>query len=143
MCQKITFNLENKKCICQENVFVSQVTGSTFFYFLSYAYLKNIYKTLKGIRKTPFVSKLTILLNLWISKFHGRLPKEKHRNYQLTVLNTTPYVVKLTLVWNILLILPFTVFEEQFSAQRFCKLLGKKIHFNSKNWTYTFKINTT
>ena len=33
-------------------------------YFSNYVYVKDIYKTLKGIGKIQFVSKLTILLNL-------------------------------------------------------------------------------
>ena len=36
-----------------------------------------MYKTLKAIGKIQFVSELTILLNLQISKFHGSLLKEK------------------------------------------------------------------
>ena len=44
-------------------IFCSHATGSTN-YFTSYVYLKIIYKTLKGIGKIQFVSKLTILLNL-------------------------------------------------------------------------------
>ena len=39
-------------------------------YFSSYVYLRDIYKTLKGIAIIQFVSELTILLNLEISKFH-------------------------------------------------------------------------
>ena len=78
-CQKNTFNLENNKCICQVNFFVYQITGSTFSTYLlfsSYVYLKDICKTLrrvKGIGQNQLVSKLTILLNLLISKFHGSL----------------------------------------------------------------------
>ena len=29
-CQKSNFNLENNKCICQENLFIYQVTRSTY-----------------------------------------------------------------------------------------------------------------
>ena len=47
-------------------------------YFLSYVYLKNIYKALKGIGKIQFVSELTILLNLQISKFCGSLNNENY-----------------------------------------------------------------
>ena len=47
-------------------------------YFSSYVHLKDIYKTLKGIGKIQFVSELTILLNLQISKFPGGLQKEKN-----------------------------------------------------------------
>ena len=47
-------------------------------YFSSYVHLKDIYKTLKGIGKIQFVSELTILLNLQISKFSGGLQKEKN-----------------------------------------------------------------
>ena len=47
-------------------------------YFLSYVYLKDIYKTLEGIGKIQFVSELAILLNLLISKFHGSFHKEKN-----------------------------------------------------------------
>ena len=39
-------------------------------YFSSYVYLRDIYKTLKGIGIIQFVSELTFLLNLEISKFH-------------------------------------------------------------------------
>ena len=49
------------------------------------------------------------LHTLLISKFHGSLHKEKNWNYHS--LNTILYVGKLTLVWYILLVLPFTVFE--------------------------------
>ena len=83
VCQKNTFNLKNNKCICQVNFFVYQITGSTFSAYLlfsSYVYLKNICKTLKGVKgigQNQLVSKLTILLNLLISKFHGSLHKKK------------------------------------------------------------------
>ena len=50
--------------------------------FLSYVYLKDIHKTLKEIGKIQFVSELRILLNLYISKFHESLPKEKIWNCQ-------------------------------------------------------------
>ena len=63
------------------------------------------------------------MLNLQISKFHVSLHKEKNWNDQS--LNTTPYVGKFTLVWFALFILPFTVFEEQYLVQRFCKLSEK------------------
>ena len=79
-CLKSTFNLENSKCICQENVFVYHVTGSTYsidLLFLSYAYLKAIHKTLKGTGKIQFVLELIISLNLQISTFHSSLHKEK------------------------------------------------------------------
>ena len=82
-CQKNTFNLENNKCICQVNFFVYQITGSTFSTYLlfsSYVDLKDICKTLKGVKgigQNQLVSKLTILLNLLISKFHGSLHKKK------------------------------------------------------------------
>ena len=81
--QENTFNLENNKCICQVNFFIYQITGSTFSTYLlfsSYLYLKDICKTLKGVKgigKNQFVSKLTNLLNLLISKFHGSLHKKK------------------------------------------------------------------
>ena len=67
-----TLNLENIKGIYQENCFVYHIQN----YFSSYVYLKDIYiyQTLKGIRKIQFVSELTLLLNLYISKFH----KEKN-----------------------------------------------------------------
>ena len=42
-----------------------------------YVYLKDIYKTLKRIGKIKFVAQLTILLNLYISKFHRSLHKGK------------------------------------------------------------------
>ena len=45
--------------------------------FSSYVYLKDIYKTLKGIEKIQFVSKLTNLVKSVNFKFHGNLPKEK------------------------------------------------------------------
>ena len=78
-----TLNLENIKGIYQENCFVYHIQN----YFSNYVYLKDIYiyQTLKGIRKIQFVSELTLLLNLYISKFH----KEK---------NWTPYMGRLTLV---------------------------------------------
>ena len=67
-----TLNLENIKGIYQENCFVYHIQN----YFSSYVYLKDIYiyQTLKGIRKIQCVSELTLLLNLYISKFH----KEKN-----------------------------------------------------------------
>ena len=49
--------------------------------------------------------------------------QRKKLSYQS--LNITSYVVRLTLVKYILFILPFTVFEEQCLAQRFCKLSEK------------------
>ena len=96
--QRSTFNLENNKCICQGSFFVYNVTGSTYsrFFFSSYVYLKAISKTLKGTVKPQFVSELTILLNLQISKFYASLHKEKNWNYKIS--NTSPYVGKLTLV---------------------------------------------
>ena len=78
-CQKSTFNLKNK-FICQGNFFAYHVTGSPYsriFFCAMYAYLKDIYKTLKRIGKIKCVSQLTILLNLHISKFHRSLHKEK------------------------------------------------------------------
>ena len=103
-----TFNLENNKCICQGNFLVYHVTGSTYsrVNFWKYIYRKiykeylidisqeHIYKTLNGIGK--FVSELTILLNLEISKYHENLHKEKKWNFQS--LNTIPFVGKLTLL---------------------------------------------
>ena len=55
--QKKTFNLENNKCICQGNFF-------TYSRIIFLAYLKDIYKTLKGMGQILFVSELKILLNL-------------------------------------------------------------------------------
>ena len=80
-CQKSTFNLENNKCICQGNFFGLQRNWIYLLQncFSSYVYVKDIYKTLNGIGKIQFVSELTILLNLQISKFHGSLHKEKNK----------------------------------------------------------------
>ena len=92
-------------------------------YFSNYVYLKDICKTLKEIGKIQFVPKLAILLNLYISKFYVTLHKEKNWNYQS--LNTILHVGKLTSVKYILLILLFTVFEEECLAQMFWNLSGK------------------
>ena len=74
------------------------------------------------MEKNQLALALTILLNLQISKFHKSIHKKKRKYWNCQSLNTTPYVGKFTLVQYILLILPFTVFEEQCLAQRFCKL---------------------
>ena len=63
-CQKSNFNLENNVCICQGDFLLPR----NWIYLLknyssSYAYLKGIYKTLKGIGKIEFGSESTILLN--------------------------------------------------------------------------------
>ena len=71
-------------------------------YFWSSVYLKDVYKTLKGIGKIRFLSELTILLNLQISKFYGSLRDEKNFNYQS--FNTTPYLERLTLVYHLQLL---------------------------------------
>ena len=65
-CQKSIFNLENNKCIRQVNVFSLPCNCIYLLqnYFSSYVYLKDIYKTLKGIGKIQFVSELTTLLDL-------------------------------------------------------------------------------
>ena len=64
-CQKSTFDLESNKCICHGNLFVNGGTGSTYSRILFRAmYIKDIYRTLKGIGKIKFVSELKILLNL-------------------------------------------------------------------------------
>ena len=39
-------------------------------WFFRYVYLKDIYKTLKEIGQNEFLSELTILLNLEISRLH-------------------------------------------------------------------------
>ena len=62
-CQKSASNLENNKCICQVNVSIYHVTGST--------YSRIIFRAMY-----TYVSELPILLNLYISKFHGSLYKE-------------------------------------------------------------------
>ena len=86
-CKTSTFSLENSKCyfntfFCVHitkllQIFYSITTYSRII-FLSYVYLKDIYKTLKRIRKTQFVPKLTMLLNLQISKINVSLYKENH-----------------------------------------------------------------
>ena len=64
-CLKSAFRLENNN-MCQGIFFVYLCKWIYLLqnYFLSYAYAKDIYKTLKGIGKIQFASKLTILLNL-------------------------------------------------------------------------------
>ena len=65
-CQKITFNLENNKCICRGNFFClpRDLIYLLQNYFLSYVYLKDINKALEKTGKIQFVSELAILLNL-------------------------------------------------------------------------------
>ena len=91
-----SFNLENNNCIYKRKFFYLPTPEL----FWSYVYLKDIYKNLKGIGKIQFVSELTILLNLSISRFHGSLHKRKKRKIEIIKksLNITPYVRKLTLV---------------------------------------------
>ena len=85
----------------------SHVTGSTYSGIIFCARnTSRIYARLckgnyakdicKGIGKIQFVSELTILLNLQISKFSSSLYKEKKWDYWS--LNATPDVGKLTLV---------------------------------------------
>ena len=64
--QKSTFSLENNKYIYAKEMFClpSNCIYLLQNYFSSYAYLKDIYKTLKGIGIIKFVSKLNIWLNL-------------------------------------------------------------------------------
>ena len=66
----------SKKCFCLPRNWIYLFYLLTFFELC--IYLNNIYKTLEGIGKIQFVSELTILLNLQISKFHGSLHKEKN-----------------------------------------------------------------
>ena len=47
------------------------------FFIPSYVYLKDIYKTVKGLGKIQFVSELTILLNPQILNFTGVFTKKK------------------------------------------------------------------
>ena len=116
--------------------FVYHITGSTYYTYLlfsSYEYLKDIYNTLKGIGKIQFVSQ-----NLKLFKFHGNFLQGKIWNYKSS--NTSPYVGKSTLVQYILLILTFTVFEEQCLAQRFCKMSGKvtsSLNKRINNWRFS------
>ena len=102
ICQKSTSNLENNKCICQGNIFVYHVTGPRPVDLRSRNLLQNYilsYVHLKNIYKT--------LKGIGKVQF---VSGDKR---------------KLTLVWYILLILLFTVFEEQCLTLTFCKLSGK------------------
>ena len=64
--QKSTFSLENNKYIYVKEIFCLPRNWIYLLqnYFSSYAYLNDIYKTLKGIGIIKSVSKLNILLNL-------------------------------------------------------------------------------
>ena len=64
--QKSTFSLENNKYIYVKEIFSLPRNWIYLLqnYFSSYAYLNDIYKTLKGIGIIKYVSKLNILLNL-------------------------------------------------------------------------------
>ena len=65
--------------ISQNTIFTEHLwaTVSVIFllqnYFSNYVHLKDIYKTVKVIGNIQFVSELTILLNLYISKFQKSL----------------------------------------------------------------------
>ena len=118
-CQKSTFNLENNKCICQGNCFVYHVSGSTFsgiifrVMCISSMYTKLRKKLGKfSLHQNQQFCKICKFLN-----FMEVLTKKKNLNYRS--LNT--------LMQCILLILPFTVFEEQNLPQRLSKLLEKVI----------------
>ena len=50
----------SRKCFCLQRNWIYLLQN----YFSNYVYLKDIYKSLKGIGKIQFVSELTILLNL-------------------------------------------------------------------------------
>ena len=80
---------------------------------------------MKGIEKIQSVSDITILLNLQIFKFLGSFDKEKNLSKKLSKLEYYPLSGKVNFSAIYLLILPFTVFEEYYSAQRFCKLSEK------------------
>ena len=69
------------------------------------------------------------LLILQISKFHASLHKEKKMKLSRLEYYSLCGKVNFSVIHPT--ILPFTVFEEQCLAQRFCKLLGKVI-FNCK-----------
>ena len=74
--QKSASNLENNKCMCQRDLFVCHLTGFTHSGIFFWVYFKDIYSTLKGLGKNQFILEIT-LLNLYISKFHESLHKEK------------------------------------------------------------------
>ena len=78
----------------KEFFFVYHLTGSTYPRIVFWTiYISSVYtKFLEGIGKIQFVSDLTVLLTLWVSKFHGSLQKEKKWNCQS--LNNTPYAGK-------------------------------------------------
>ena len=105
--------------------------------FFSYAYIKHINKTLKWIGKIQFVLELTILLNLYISKFHGSLCKEKLWNYQS--LNTTPYERKV----NFSVIYPTHFIIYSFWRTMFKEFVNDrdKLHFNSKKYRWLDFLN--
>ena len=75
--QKSTSNLVNNKCILKDiflfTTKLDLLTPELFFQL----YLKDVHKTLKGIGKTQFASKLTTMLNLQISKFYLVSTKKK------------------------------------------------------------------
>ena len=104
-------------------------------YFSSYVYLKDIYKTLKGIGKIQFLSELIILLNLWISKFYKNLQKEDNSICQN--LNNTPYV------WNFSVIHPTHITVYTFWRTMFCSnvlLIIEESYIltvkNNDDWTF-------
>ena len=66
------------KCLFQGFFCLPRNWNHLFQFFPpSYVYLKDIYKTVKGLEKIQFVSELTVFLNAQISQFHWSLHKEK------------------------------------------------------------------
>ena len=63
--------------MCQGNFFVYHVTGSTDSRFIFRAYLKDIYRILKGIGKIQFVPDLTTLLICKFLNFTGVFTKKE------------------------------------------------------------------
>ena len=93
-CQKSTFNLEITYAYVNEIfLFTLSWIYLLYNYFLSSLYLKDICKTLKEIGKLQYLSELAMLLNLYISKFHGSL-----KNWSYHSFNTTLYMGKFTVV---------------------------------------------
>ena len=112
-----------KKKHLLENIFGSHHTSNWIYLlqncFSNYAYLKDMYITLKGIEKILFVLVLTILLICKCLSFMAAFTEKK--NFPKFAFNFL--CEKVNNSWIIHeLMLPFIAFEEYYYVLKFCQL---------------------
>ena len=80
-CQKITFNLENKKHICQGNFFVYHKTGSTYSRIIFRAmFISRIYTNIQRNWANAICIRVNIFAkSVKTNSIHGSIHKEKKK----------------------------------------------------------------